>query len=185
MEFVEPIRQVEKIRLMKRYLRKRSKRDFLLFVLGINTGLRISQMLELQYSDVINENVPRDYLIIINKSQKENIHLNHKVKQAILSYIRQGKFKQDDYLFQSSNKKAPITRQQAYRIINQAAIEAGISDKIGTHTLRKTFGYHGYKQGVAISLLQRRFNHETRGATLRYIGINDEKIEPPHIDVNL
>ncbi|WP_227935588.1 tyrosine-type recombinase/integrase [Alkalihalobacillus deserti] len=185
MEFVEPIRQVEKILMMKRYLRKRSKRDFLLFVLGINTGLRISQMLELLYSDVIDESSPRDFLVINNKSQTEKIHLNKNVKQAIHSYVKQMNYSKDDYLFLSSNKKGPITRQQAYRIINQAALEAGIFDKVGTHTLRKTFGYHGYKQGVAISLLQRRFNHETRGATLRYIGISDEKSEPPQINVNL
>lgn len=185
MEFVEPIRQIEKIRLMKIYLRKRSKRDFLLFVLGINTGLRISQLLELLCSDVLHDGSPRNFLLITNKLQSEKVFLNKSVKQAIKSYVSHANLNQDDYLFLSSNRKRPITRQQAYRIINQAALEAGISDKIGTHTLRKTFGYHGYKQGIAVALLQQRFNHESRGATLRYIGINDEKYEPPQIDVNL
>ncbi|GAE33311.1 tyrosine-type recombinase/integrase [Halalkalibacter akibai] len=186
MEFVEPIRDTEKIRTMKLYLRKRSRRDFLLFVLGINTGLRISQMLELLCSDVIENDTPRDFLNIKTKCQTERVYLNQKVKQALSSYLKQKNLNHDDFLFGSSNKKRPITRQQAYRIINQAAVSAGIHDKIGTHTLRKTFGYHAYKQGIAVSLLQKRFNHETRGATLRYIGINDdEKAEPPLMDVNL
>jgi site-specific recombinase XerD len=185
MEFVEPIREVEKIRSMKLYLRKRSKRDFLLFVLGINTGLRINQMLELLCSDVFDNGSPSDFLFIKNKDRIEEVYLNKKVQQAVSSYLRQTNLNPDDFLFRSSNKRSPITRQQAYRIINQAAFEAGIFDKIGTHTLRKTFGYHAYKQGIAVSLLQRRFNHETRAATLRYIGINDEKNELPLIDVNL
>ncbi|KHF38383.1 tyrosine-type recombinase/integrase [Halalkalibacter okhensis] len=185
MEFVEPIRQIEKIRVMKHYLQKRSKRDFLLFVLGINTGLRISQMLGLLYSDVMENDSPRDFILIQGKSCTDHVYLNKKVKQAICHYVRHAKLSHDDYLFLSANKNGPITRQQAYRIINQAATKADIGGKIGTHTLRKTFGYHGYKQGIAVSLLQRRFNHETRGATLRYIGIIDEKVEPPQLDVNL
>ncbi|MDT8861481.1 tyrosine-type recombinase/integrase [Alkalihalobacillus sp. MEB130] len=108
------------------------------------------------------------------------------MKQAVSSYFKQANLNHDDYLFGSNNKSRPITRQQAYRIVNQAALEAGINEKVGTHTLRKTFGYHAYKQGIAVSLLQKRFNHETRSATLRYIGINDEeKAEPPLMDVNL
>ncbi|WP_332692545.1 tyrosine-type recombinase/integrase [Halalkalibacter lacteus] len=184
MEYVEPIRPIEKIKIMKHYLRKRSKRDYLLFVLGINTGLRISQMLELKCKDVIDKDSPRDF-ITQTTSDNEEIYINHKVKQAILSYVKHSKLHTDDYLFSASNKKQPITRQQAYRIINQAAQEAGICDKIGTHTLRKTFGYHAYKQGVAVSFLQKRFNHKTRGVTLRYIGITDEIVKPPQIDVNL
>ncbi|ARK31260.1 tyrosine-type recombinase/integrase [Halalkalibacter krulwichiae] len=184
MEFVEPIRDIEKIRVMKHFLIKRSKRDFLLFMLGINTGLRISQLLSLLYEDVMNEGSPREFLEMKTKTQTEYIYLNRNVRKAIINYVNQAHINENDFLFAASNKKQAITRQQAYRIINQAAIEAGISDKIGTHTLRKTFGYHGYKKGIALSLLQRRFNHETRKATLRYIGIADEN-QVPKLDVNL
>ena len=77
----------------------------------------------------------------------------------------------EDYVFRSRKGGGPISRQQAYRIINAAARSVGIKDKIGTHTLRKTFGYHAYKAGVDITLLQSIFNHSAPSTTLRYIGI--------------
>ncbi|WP_209123890.1 tyrosine-type recombinase/integrase [Alkalihalobacillus sp. BA299] len=89
-------------------------------------------------------------------------YINNKVKSALIEYINLAKLKAEDYLFKSQKNNQPITRQQAYRIINTVAREVGISKKIGTHTLRKTFGYHAYSKGIAISLLQSIFNHSSR-----------------------
>jgi len=81
----------------------------------------------------------------------------------------------DEYLFQSRNgENKPITRMQAYRIINDACKQVGIKDQIGTHTLRKTFGYHHYQQYKDVAILQDIFNHSAPSVTLRYIGINDD-----------
>ena len=71
----------------------------------------------------------------------------------------------------------PITRIQAYRIITEACLKAGITCKIGTHTLRKTFGYHFYQEKKDIALLQTIFNHSTPSVTMRYIGINQDIID--------
>jgi len=90
------------------------------------------------------------------------------------------------FLFSSrKGNNRPISRVQAYRIINEACRIAKIKGSIGTHTLRKTFGYWAYKQGIDITLLMRIFNHSSPAITLRYIGITQEEINEVYINLNL
>ncbi|MEK4029137.1 MULTISPECIES: tyrosine-type recombinase/integrase [Bacillaceae] len=187
MEYVEALRDIKQINSMKKYLKKHSERDYLLFVFGINTGLKITEILAIKVEDVVEEDRLKDFFLLPYKELKttKEIYLNHKVKKALLHYIESSHLKSDDYLFKSPKTEKPITRQQAYRIIHHAAEAVGIKGKIGTNSMRKTFGYHAYKRGVAISLLQKHFNHSTPSETLKYLGISkDEKIRT-EIDVNL
>ena len=83
-----------------------------------------------------------------------------------------------DYLFKSRNGvNKPITRVMAYMIINEACKKCGIQDNIGTHTLRKTFGYHHYQQFHDVAILQYLLNHSSPSITLRYIGIAQDNVE--------
>ena len=83
----------------------------------------------------------------------------------------------NDWLFPSQRGAKAITRIQAYRIISNACFEAGIEARIGTHTLRKTFGYHFYQKNKDIALLQSILNHSAPSVTLRYIGITQDIID--------
>jgi site-specific recombinase XerD len=186
MEYVEALRDIKQINSIKKYLRKHSERDYLLFVFGINTGLKITEMLDIKVGDVLEkeDSVKNFYSYSHHETAKE-IYLNSKVKQAILHYVQNEHLNFENFLFKSSKTDKPITRQQAYRIIHQAAEAIGIEGKIGTNSMRKTFGYHAYKRGIAISILQKHFNHSTPSETLKYLGISkDEKIRT-EIDVNL
>lgn len=187
MEFVSPIKDINKINKIKTILKEKSKRDFLLFVLGINTGLRISELLSLKIADVWDKSLPKEFLIVENDKDSliKTIYLNCKVRQALIDYINSIDFDDAHYLFKSKKNNNPISRQQAYRIINTAAKEAGIGDRIGTHTLRKTFGYHAYLKGIAISVIKDRFNHTSPAETLRYIDISEMDENQLKIDVNL
>ena len=111
--------------------------------------------------------------------------MNAQVKKAVLHFVKEKNLQREDYLFASVKTKQPISRQQAYRVIHDAAVEAGIKGKIGTNSMRKTFGYHAFKKGVAISLLQKYFHHATRYETLKYLGILKEEKIRTEIDVNL
>ncbi|GAE36690.1 tyrosine-type recombinase/integrase [Halalkalibacter akibai] len=186
MEYVEPIKNVETIEKIKAILKKRSHRDYLLFIFGINTGILVSHLLRIKVSDVYDcQNVKEYYCLREKKSGEiKSYYINNKVRSALIDYVTKAELQATDYLFKSQKNNEPITRQQAYRIINNVAREVGISEKIGTHTLRKTFGYHAYQKGIAISLLQSVFNHPTRAETLRYIGIERDNFEVK-IDVNL
>lgn len=188
MEYVEALKDKKEINALKRFFKKHSERDYMLFVLGINTGLKITELLNIKVGEVLEKDgVVKDFYSLPTKDMKApmEIYLNPKVKKAILHYVKTVHLRIEDYLFQSTKTQKPITRQQAYRIICQAAEKAGIKGKIGTSSLRKTFGYHAYKQGVAISFLQKHFHHSSPSETYKYLGISKDKPIKTEIDVNL
>ncbi len=185
MRTVEAIKDDKLLKAMKTFLLPRSSRDYCLFMLGINTGIRIQDLLKLHVSNVVtDENIVSSYLIT-SKNVNPPIYLNKFVRKSIEKWIEEGELNHNDFLFKSRKTNEPITRQQAYRIINEAAKQAGVEGSVGTHTLRKTFGYHAYLKGIAISLIQKRLQHQTKAETYQYIGITDEKKLPIVLDVNL
>ncbi|MBD8069234.1 tyrosine-type recombinase/integrase [Bacillus sp. PS06] len=187
MEFVDALKDINQINKIKGHLWKQSKRDYLLFVLGINTGLKISELLSIKVSDLLDaDGKMKPFLEVTSTIQPSiPIFLNSQVEKAIRSYAPTSNLHFDDYLFLSSKSNKPITRQQAYRIINKAAKLCDIPGSIGTHSLRKTFGYHAYKKGVAISILQKMFHHSSSTETLKYLGIDKTNKIKTEIDVNL
>jgi Site-specific recombinase XerD len=180
---VEPIRDKKKIEKMKQYLRKQNERDYVLFVLGINSGMRISDLLKLKAEDVRN----KDRIVLVGKrgGQSKSFPLSGTCRLALKNYLDNADGLPGGWLFPSRKGGAPITRVQAYRILNEAAKGARIKENIGTHTLRKTFGYHAYRQGVDISLIMRLLNHNSPSVTKRYIGIVQEGLDSVHINLNL
>lgn len=170
---VEPIRDKEKIQHVKEVLLHQSYRNYFLFVFGINSGLRISDIIHLKVLDVRNA----DYLKVREKKTKKvrRIKITITLRNEIDKYIRS--MADSDYLFPSRKGQQPISRVQAWKIVNDAAREVGINDSIGTHTLRKTFGYHFYQKTKDVAMLQKIFGHNSPSVTLRYIGINDDMID--------
>ncbi|MCS5695257.1 site-specific integrase [Desulfofundulus thermocisternus] len=189
MEFVQPIRDKKKIDDMKKILKSSNLRDYCLFVLGINSGLRISDLLTLKISDVMDEKGKiRERITLREKKtgKAKDFPIPCNAKKAIKEYLDTRKdIEPDQPLFPSRKGGKPITRQQAYRILNEAARAVGITDEIGTHTLRKTFGYHAYKQGVDITRIQKLLNHSAPSVTLAYIGITQEELDNIYISLNL
>ena len=93
--------------------------------------------------------------------------------------------KTGECLFKSrKGENRPITTVQAYRIISEAAKRIGL-EEIGTHTMRKTFGYWHYQQYKDVAILQEIFNHSSPSVTLRYIGINQDNIDKSYINFSL
>ena len=177
MNKVEPIREKEKIAELKKILYQQSYRNYILFVLGINTGLRISDMLQIKVEDV------RGKTHIVLKEQKTSKNkkflINSNLRRELSDYT--AKMADHEYLFQSRiGKNKSLSRFQAYRIFSEAGRKAGL-ESIGCHSTRKTFGYHHYKKNKDVALLQKLFNHSSPSITLDYIGITqdimDESIE--------
>ncbi len=190
MNSVEPIRDEKKIKAMKAILKSESVRNYTLFTLGINIGLRVSDLLNLKLFDVLAEkgNVKDSIYMREKKTGKEKIFvLNKTAKEAIKEYVGSlNNFDMDWFLFKSrKGKNLPISRIHAYEILNNAARMIGIKEKIGTHTLRKTFGYHARMRGTPIEILQKIFNHTSPAITMRYIGITQDEIENVYLDLNL
>ncbi|HFU4218813.1 TPA: site-specific integrase [Streptococcus suis] len=177
MKTVEPIRDKDDIERMKDFMESWNPRNFLLFVFGLNSGLRISDLLKLKVRDVLDDHV----IIIEQKTGKSKLFIiNDYLRSQIDKYIKVKSLKPYDFLFESNKrdkngKKKPIGREQAWKILNKCAKACGLK-RIGTHSLRKTFGYHLYKKDPNVALLMEIFNHASPDITLRYIGINqDEK----------
>lgn len=191
LEFVQPIRDKKKIDTIKKILLSKNVRDYCLFTLGINSGLRISDLLNLKIKDIIDFNGKiRDRITIREKktNKTKDFPISDVARKAITEYLKIRKVEFDEPFFLSkkqNNGKASLQRDQAYKIINKVAREIGITEKIGTHTLRKTFGYHAYKSGVAIEVMQKLFNHSSPSTTLRYIGITQDDLDGVYLNLNL
>lgn len=179
-------RQIDKV---KAVLKKNSFRDYLLFVMGVNTGLRISDLLNLTFKDVLDDTGAVSDTIKVKEKKTgktKAFFVNDTVKKALQEYMKEVQTEPKCYLFSSrKGDNQPISRIQAYRIINEACAIAKIKGSIGTHTLRKTFGYWAYKQGIDITLLMKIFNHSAPSITLRYIGITQEEINNVYVNLNL
>lgn len=170
---VEPIRDKEKLKKIEKVLSD-NERNLFLFRLGVMTGLRISDLLKLKVEDVKD----KDH-ITIQEDKTEKIkksRVNNYLKSVINEYI--DGLDNQEYLFQSrKGNNKPISRVQAYRVLRTASKQAGLNIHIGTHTLRKTFGYHHYQQYHDVALLQSILNHSSPKITLDYIGINQDLID--------
>lgn len=180
MNTVQPIRDKSKIEELKAVLKRQSYRDYFLFVVGINTGLRISDILPLRVCDVRD----KTHITITEKKtgKAKRFKINTTLRELIDEYTHG--MGVNDYLFPSRKGDKPITRVQAYRLLNNAAAVAGL-EEIGTHTLRKTFGYHFYQKTKDVAQLQEIFNHSAPSVTLRYIGINQDIIDRAIDDFSL
>lgn len=171
MNIVQPIKDLDMLQAMKNYLKQNNERNYIFFLIGIYTGLRISDILRLRVRDVEGW----DICIKEKKTGKPRaIKMPSELKKAIRKYIK-GKPK-NEFLFKSRiGKNKPITRGMAYIILNQMAEEFDF-ERIGTHSLRKTYGYQHYKQFNDIVSVQKQLNHSDPKDTLRYIGIEQEEM---------
>ncbi|OBZ15199.1 integrase [Bacillus sp. FJAT-27264] len=171
---MQPIRDLALLEQIKDYLAKRDMRNWMLFVLGINTGLRISDLLPLRVRDAQQP-------FITLREQKTGKHRRIVVNDTLRAYVNYyleycDWLKPQDYMFESQIKGRPISTVQAYRIIREAGEAFGL-ESIGTHTMRKTFGYHFYKRTKDVATLQLILNHSTPNITMRYIGIIQDEID--------
>ena len=191
MEYVHPIRDNEQVNEIERRLEERKSsekgwRQYMLFELGIYTGLRISDLARLRVSDVRG----KDVLTMREKKTKKetNLPLSKKIQRIVKNELKD--LPGERYIFLSPHKskptknrpeqaagmQKPIDRRTAYNYVNDISKEIGINYKIGCHTLRKTFGYHFYKKTGKIGLLTIWFNHSKEEITKRYIGIDLDEL---------
>ncbi len=184
MSATQPIRNKIKLQEFKGFYRTGKRypanlRNYTLTMLGLNTALRISDILHLTWGDVFTGKKVKSHIVVRErKTGKENrILLNAELRRVLEEYYRRSrKTGGSPYLFPSPRKAdAPLSRFQAYRIIRRAA-EGLELEHVSCHSLRKTFGYHAWKQGTQPALLMSIFNHSSWAVTTRYLGIaQDEK----------
>lgn len=192
MSTTQPIRKQEDVNKLKNYfLEKRQFRNYALLAAGLNTALRIGDILTLRWSDVYDFRRHRFYQYLYireQKTQKTNqVYLNQSVLEALTLFMDdQKRIDHNGYIF--TGQKAPythISRSQAYRIISNAAKKLGLEGHISCHSLRKTFGYHAWKEGAEPALLMNIYNHSSFQITKRYLGIDQEDKDYLFFKINL
>ena len=171
-------------------------RNKMLFLIGINVGLRASDLITLKWNFFFNDDgIFKDSYTLQPKKTKKakkfvKLYFNQVVKKAVADYIEQYPIQDmDEYLFKSRKGDSHITEISLGRIIKDAAEEAGIERNICSHSLRKTFGYHIWHNAVdkekSLIILQTIFNHSSPMMTKKYIGLMDDEIEDVFNDLNL
>mgnify|MGYP002477260802 FL=1 len=186
---VHPIRDKKKIELMKSYLRGKSKRDYLLFMVGISSALRISDILSLKIKHIWINNKPADFIELHEKKtgKYKRFPVTPNLAKAIREYMAEiSDPNPENYVFRSRvGENKPITRQQAVLILNQACDMCSIPDRFGTHGMRKTWGYWAFKSGISLDYISLALNHRSIAETKRYLGLLQEDLDNIYLQVNL
>ncbi len=187
MNFVEPIRDRKRIAQIKNQLRGEGRyRDLLLFVVGINTALRISDLLQLRVSHFMDEHnhIRRRSVIKEEKrGKRQEIVINDSIREALDEYLSAYPgitSDPDNFVFFNSKANSfcePIKRGQAWKFITSICQNVGLRGNFGTHSLRKTWGYHARMSGVDLALIMYKLNHASLAYTKRYLGITDDELE--------
>jgi len=186
MNFVEPIRDRKKIAQIKNLLRGQGRyRDLLLFVVGINTALRVSDLLKLRVSDFLDDQrrvKSRFWLKEQKRNKRHEVVINNSIRETLKEYLAAYydiANNPDNFLFfnTKTNRYAqPINRGQVWKSVTSICSQVGLKGKYGTHSLRKTWGYHARMQGVDLALIMYKLNHASLVYTKRYLGITDDEL---------
>lgn len=170
-------------------------RNKLLFLLGINLGIRASDLRTLRWSFFLDESGDfKDCYVLQPKKQRKQgkfvkLYFNQTVKKAILDYTNIYKIDDINDLLFYSQKGSAITEHRLSDIIKTVAKEAGIKQNVGSHSLRKTWGFWCWHEAddknKAVIVLQKCFNHDRSLTTLKYIGILDEEISDMYNSIEL
>lgn len=201
----DPIKSLDDIhRISSWFIDNGKYRDNMLFIVGINFGLRISDLLTLRFSHIIDNTfcfkttfpiLEKKTATTRKKKQNRYVTINDAVVDAVTLYLENTPgVRLSDFMFRSESNRGgnlnqPLHRKSADRILRSVGEELGLGIHIATHTLRKTFAYHQMLMSGndprKLLLLQKMFGHSTSAQTLDYIGITSEEIEEAYMNLNL
>jgi integrase len=158
----------------------------LLFVVGINTALRISDLLKLQVGHFLDDRGrirQRFWIKEQKRGKRQEVVINESIREAFEAYLAANLGigeKPENYVFfnpKTNHYSRPIKRGQSWKFITTICREVGLMGNFGTYSLRKTWGYHARMQGVDLALIMHKLNHESIAYTKRYLGITDDELQ--------
>ncbi len=196
MQFVEPIRDLKKIAQIKNTLRwEWDIRNLLLFELGINSALRISDLLSIKVNDLFDEqeNVKEYFDLKETKTSKPHrVTITPKVKATLREYqkaypniVRNPDFYVFFHRRDNVTWSKPIGRKMAWLMLNQRCKNAWLVGNYWWHTLRKTRGYQARMKGISLEVIQHKLNHSNMAVTKRYLWITNDEVEDACMKLDL
>jgi len=188
----DPIVKLSDVSMIYSQLRNLgSLREAELFMIGCNCALRISDLLQLKNGDIVRKQVDGQLVGYIKRVVEKK---TGKVKTLTINYIGMkhvdkvvNLYPDNEYLFQSNGRRGateirPVSASWVSRKFKAVREHLGLDYRLSTHSMRKTFGYHAYKSGVDILILQKLFNHANSVVTLAYIGITNKAVEETYLE---
>jgi site-specific recombinase XerD len=175
-----PFTEEEIKRVSQSFNGKYEVRNRCMFILGVKTGMRVSELLSLNVGDVWEKGGPVDVLSlrkqqVKGKKEARAFPLNQTAKDAIRELVEwlswNGGINKDMPLFPSQIGGERITRIQAHRILSRAYDAAGLTGKVTTHSMRKTFGTRVYQATKDIMVAKELLGHQSVATTQKYIGV--------------
>jgi len=174
---VDPIRDIKDIKAISALTRD-NPRDHLLFLMGVNNGLRAGDLIKLRVKDVRDMKVGDTLTIKESKTQKENILVvNKTVHKALKAYLDKLKPDDEDFLFASRKGNSHLQSQAVSKLVKKWTNAVNLKGNFGAHSLRKTWGYiQRTVHGVGFEIICKRYNHSSPAITMRYLGIQDKEV---------
>jgi integrase len=188
MKTTQPIRNKHQVRaLADYYLTQEQVKNCVLIIMGLYTALRISDLLRLRWEDVYNftNGKVRANINIVEKKTGKNkqIALNAGIIKALTLYSTVAR--PGAYVIDNKNTGKAISRIQAYRLIRAAAEALNFRENVSCHSLRKTFGYHAWKNGISPAVIMDIYNHSSMAITRRYLGVSQEDRDAVYLGLDL
>jgi integrase len=163
-------------------------RDKALFLLGVKSGFRISELLSLRVGDVSQHGrlvdrvtVPRRHMK--NKTEGRTVLLHPEAKTALATWVLTLRQMPDcmrqTFVFRShKGVNRPIRTVQAWRILHEAVTTNELTGKVGTHAMRKTFATRVYHQlNHDLVKTQRAMGHKNIDSTVAYLSFVEDEID--------
>ena len=174
---VDPIRKIKDIKAIAK-LNLGNPRDHLIFIMGINNGLRAGDLIKLSVKDVRYMKVGDTLTIKEGKTGKDNILvINKTVFKALKNYLDTVQPDDDAFLFASRKGDSHIQSQAVSKLVKKWTKAINLRGNYGAHTLRKTWGYiQRTVHGVGFEIICKRYNHSSPSITMRYLGIQDKEV---------
>jgi integrase len=191
-----PIVDAVDVRKFLRYLRDWNRNYYIAAAIGIQWGLRCSDILALRVGDVVAGKGARvqivDRLTVkeIKTGHERHIRITEEMKDALREHVKKIKspVNMSAPLILSRNKLdgnlKPLSRYRLWRVISYAARALDIKGPIGTHSLRKTFAHQAWQSGARVDEIQKEFGHASADTTHRYANIPDERREALYQKIN-
>jgi len=183
---VQAVKNLDTVKLISYLLEKRySKQMADIWNIGLNLALRISDLLAIKFDDIQDD---RLYIRESKTGKLANIKLNQKALERI--QLIQTEYPKHIYLFQSYRNQQSLNispRPLSRRAVSQAfsMIGAEVNISLGTHSMRKTRGYHLYQNTKDIARVMKMLRHSSEGVTLRYIGITQDDVDKDFIELEI
>lgn len=180
---VEPIKDMEAVKAIK-YLLKDGPRDLAMFTLGINTALRASDLLNIRVGQVRHLKAGEDLELVEKKTGKvKRVTLNKGCVKAVRDLLAAHPADDHHYLFRGQRGHGPLTVPYLNNLVKQWCAAVKLKGNYGSHTLRKTFGYHQRKTFcVSLPILVDVFNHSSQKQTMEYLCIQPEEIKEVYLN---